>query len=126
MQTHHPFIPLQPFQMIKQSSLIDKVLVTDIALGIKAPADDLALSISLNIHFRAFMTEWVLVDGEDSFMATTNVLFGTRREGCSAELAGARHGEEEAGCCESGGCCRKICKKGAVRGEMLAKLPCQT
>ena len=105
---------------------MNKLLVTEIALGIKAPADDLAIGIPLNIHFRAFMTEWVLVNREDSFMATTNMITDSKREGCLAELAGTRHGDGEAGCCKSGGCCGRVCKKGTVRREILAKLPCQT
>ena len=93
MQTHHPFIPLQLLQVSKKSCMMNKLLVTEIALGIKAPADDLAISIPFNIHLRPFMTEGVLVNREDCFRATPFVITDSIREGLFTGVADSWHGE---------------------------------
>ena len=76
---------------------MNKLLVTEFALGIKAPANDLAITIPHNVCFRAFMTERMLVDREDSFRA---MLFAITdiRESLFVGGADFRHDEEENKC----------------------------
>ena len=98
MQTHHPFIPLVLLQVLNESSLIDKLFITDLALGIKAPADNLVISIPFNHDGGPLQSQRMLMDKEDTLEATPVVSALRTREGLLAGLAGSRHGKKEDKC----------------------------
>ena len=81
-----------------------KLLVTELALAIKAPANDLAIRVPFHQNSGALLSQRMLMHEEDSFGATALVVTESTREGLLAGGADTRHDGKEDECCGSGGC----------------------